>query len=222
MSRFLIYSQEDYAYLLQPAGYAVLIAALVATFIIGHLLFRNKLAKKVTSKQIAFSGIAMALALVTSFIKFGSLPFGGSITFFSMFFICFIGYMYGTRIGLLTGVAYGILQLITGPYIFAPLQVLLDYPLAFGALGLSGIFSKSKYGMLKGYSLGVLGRFVFHFLSGQIFFLSYAPEGMNATFYNLTYNASYLVPEFIVTCILIGLPPMTAAIRKIKEMANTQ
>src|SRR5699024_3956789 len=93
--------------------------------------------KKISTKQLVFSSMSLALATVTSFIKFASLPFGGSITLFSMFFICFIGYLYGPKIGLMTGVAYGILQLITGPYIYHPLQILLDYPLAFGALGLS-------------------------------------------------------------------------------------
>ena len=220
MSTFLIYSEEDYAYLLQPAGYAVLIAALLIIFIAGNFIISKKEAKTITSKQLAFSGIAIALAIVTSFIKFVSLPFGGSITLFSMFFICFIGYMYGTRIGILSGVAYGILQLILGPYIFAPLQVLLDYPLAFGALGLSGVFSKSKYGMLKGYLLGVIGRYIFHCISGQIFFLSYAPENMNSTVYNVTYNASYILPELIVTAIILSLPPMAKAVKKIKEMAN--
>jgi thiamine transporter len=221
MSNLLIYSEEEYAYLLQPAGYVVLIAALLIILLLGNLIIGGKSAKKVTSKQLAFSGIAIALAIVASFIKFLSLPFGGSMTLCSMFFICFIGYMYGSKVGILSGVAYGILQLILNPYIFAPLQVLFDYPLAFGALGLSGFFSKSKNGMLKGYCLGVLGRYVFHCISGQIFFLSYAPETMNSTIYNLAYNISYILPEFIITIILISLPPMSNAISKVKDMANS-
>lgn len=113
----------------------------------------------------------MALAMVTSFMKIVSLPFGGSITLFSMLFICLIGYVYGVRAGVMTGVAYGMLQLITGPYIFAPLQVLLDYPLAFGALGLSGLLSNKKHGLVTGYVVGVAGRYLCHVISGYIFFL---------------------------------------------------
>ena len=220
MSTFLIYSEEDYSYLLQPAGYAVLIALPLLLLIIGYFIFHKKEEKQVTASQLAFSGIAISLAVVTSFIKFSSLPFGGSITLFSMFFICLVGYMYGTKTGLLTGIAYGILQLIINPYIFAPLQVLLDYPLAFGALGLSGVFAKSKYGLIKGYTLGVLGRYLFHVFSGQIFFLAYAPESMNPTLYNLGYNATYIVPEYIATVIIFSLPPMVAAIHKVKAMAT--
>ena len=48
------------------------------------------------------------------------------------------------KVGIIAALAYGILQFITGPYVVHPAQVLLDYPLAFGALGLSGFFSKSN------------------------------------------------------------------------------
>lgn len=217
MSKFLIYSEEEYSYLLQPAGYVVLIALLLVLVFAGHF-FGKKKQVSLTAKQLAFSGIAMAIAMVTSQIKFASLPFGGSITFFSMFFITLIGYLYGLRVGLITGLAYGLLQLITNPYIFAPIQVLLDYPLAFGALGLSGFLAKSKHGMVKGYALGVFMRYVFHAVSGQIFFLAYAPETMDPTLYNLSYNATYILPEFILTLVLLCLPPVQKAILKIREM----
>ena len=69
----------------------------------------------------------------------------------------------------MTAVAYGFLQLIVDPYIISIPQMLTDYIFAFGALGLSGIFSKSRYGLLKGYVAGVLGRYFFTFLSGMIF-----------------------------------------------------
>lgn len=70
---------------------------------------------------------------------------------------------------MLTGAAYGVLQLLIEPYIYFPLQVLVDYPLAFGALGLSGCFSKSKHGLVKGYLCGVLARYVFAVISGWLF-----------------------------------------------------
>ena len=55
--------------------------------------------------------------------------------------------------------------------------MLVDYPLAFAALGLSGFFSEADRGLLKGYLLGAFGRFFFAFLSGYLFFAYYAPEG---------------------------------------------
>ena len=88
------------------------------------------------TKQIVFSAAAIALATVIStVIKLPSLPNGGSVTLFSMLIVCMVGYWYGPATGLIAATAYGILQFIVGPYVIHPAQVLLDYPLAFGALG---------------------------------------------------------------------------------------
>lgn len=87
-----------------------------------------------------------------------------------MLFLVLIGYWYGLRAGLMTAIAYGFLQLVSDPYIISIPQMLVDYIFAFGALGLSGLFSKSKNGLVKGYIAGVLGRYFFAFLSGMIFF----------------------------------------------------
>ena len=127
------------------------------------------------TRKLVFSAMGIALAMVTSYIKVWEMPMGGSVTLLSMLFICLIGYWFGPRYGLITGIAYGILQFVVDPYMVSLPQVLFDYPLAFGALGLSGFFSDKKYGLQTGYVAGVLGRFVFSTLSGVIFFASYAP-----------------------------------------------
>ena len=219
MSFFLTYDAENWEYHLTTPGYVVLVILMVAALVIPIVLSRKN-SKKMSAKQLTFCAVAMALALVTSFIKVASLPMGGSITLFSMFFMCFIGYLYGPKIGIMTGVAYGILQLIIEPYIYAPLQVLLDYPLAFGALGMSGFFSKKKFGLTTGVIIGILGRYICHVISGYVFFASYAPEGMNPMIYTLGYNATYIVPELIATVIVVSLPPVMKALKYVKTMAN--
>ena len=219
MSFFLTYDAENWEYHLTTPGYVVLVILMVAALVIPIVLSRKN-SKKMSAKQLTFCAVAMALALVTSFIKVASLPMGGSITLFSMFFMCFIGYLYGLKIGIMTGVAYGILQLIIEPYIYAPLQVLLDYPLAFGALGMSGFFSKKKFGLTTGVIIGILGRYICHVISGYVFFASYAPEGMNPMIYTLGYNATYIVPELIATVIVVSLPPVMKALKYVKTMAN--
>ena len=95
---------------------------------------------------------AIALAVVASMIKLPiRMPMGGSATFLSMLFICLIGYWYGTKIGVITALAYGALQLIIDPFIISIPQMLVDYIFAFGALGLSGVFHNAKHGLIKGY-----------------------------------------------------------------------
>ena len=143
--------------------------------------------------------VAFALAVVCSMIKLFEMPMGGSVTLLSMLFIVLIAYWYGPYVGIMTAVAYGLVQFVTEPIFYTIPQMLLDYPLAFGALGLAGFFNKKKWGLQIGYVVGVFGRFIFSTISGIVFFASYAPEGMNPILYSLGYQASYLVPEAVIT-----------------------
>ena len=172
---------------------------------------------KNTTKKLVYSALGIALALVTSYIKLWDLPMGGSVTLLSMFFICLIGYWFGAKYGLITGIAFGLLQFIIDPYMFSIPQVILDYPLAFGALGLSGLFCNKKFGLQIGYVVGVVGRFVCSTLSGVIFFADYAPDGMNPWVYSITYQGSYIGPELVLTLIIISIPPVAKALSLVKS-----
>ena len=172
---------------------------------------------------MVFSAMAIALATVVSvFIKLPSLPNGGSVTLFSMLLVTLVGYWYGPKIGIIAAVGYGILQFITGPYMVHPLQVVLDYPLAFGGLGVSGFFSKQKNGLIKGYIAGVIVRFLFASLSGVIFYTVYVEslsENLMAIWASLVYNMTYIVPEALATLGLLCIPSVKSALGKLKEMA---
>lgn len=178
---------------------------------------------KITTKQIVFSAMAIALATVISVaIKLPSLPNGGSITLFSMLIICLIGYWYGPKISLIAATTYGILQFIVGPYVVHPLQVILDFPLAFGALGISGFFCHSKNGLIKGFLAGAFGRLLVHCISGVIFYTSYVGDlkgNVLAIWAGIVYNMSYIIPEVILTLILLALPPVRSAFAQLKKMA---
>lgn len=208
---------------LTGAGYGALIAVMLLILLGACFISGRKdgqaAGKHFSTRQLVFSAMGIALATVTSMIKIADMPMGGSITFFSMLFICLIGYWYGLKGGLMTAVAYGFLQLIIDPYIISIPQMLTDYIFAFGALGLSGLFSKSKYGLIKGYWAGVTGRYFFSFLSGMIFFGSYASEyHMSAPIYSLTYNGIYLGLEALITVVLIAIPPVNKGLARVKEM----
>ena len=99
--------------------------------------------RKITVKQLAFCAAAVALGTVLSNIKIFHFPMGGSVTLLSMLIICLPGYVYGLSAGLLTGCAYGALQLLFDPYIIFPAQLIVDYFLAFMALGLPALFFPS-------------------------------------------------------------------------------
>ena len=172
-----------------------------------------------SAKQLAFSAAALALGMVTSNIKIWKMPMGGSLTLFSMFFICLIGYLYGTRCGLMAGVAYGLLQLLIDPYVIGLPQLLLDYPVAFGALGLSGLMADKKNGLITGYLLGISGRFVVAVCSGLLFFASSTPETMTPLLYSVLYNGSYIYGEGALTIILLTLPAVKKTFVRIKGMA---
>ena len=99
--------------------------------------------------------------------------------------------------------------------------MLTDYIFAFGALGLSGIFHGKKQGLVKGYLLGVLGRYFFTFLSGMIFFGSYAASyGMTAPVYSLIYNGSYIGMEAVITIVILFLPPVEKGIMRVEDMVK--
>ncbi|MCR5429659.1 MAG: energy-coupled thiamine transporter ThiT [Eubacterium sp.] len=204
-------------------GYVAIIAAIVIALLIASSLIIGKREKKISAKQLAVSAICVALAFLTSNIKLFSFPFGGSVTLLSMLFICIIGYWYGFGAGILTGVAYGFLQMIVDPYVLTLPQLLVDYPLAFGALGLSGIGyhfdKKHKYGgLLIGYICGVLGRYFFAFISGWIFFGEYAWKGWGAVAYSLAYNGAYLGAEAVITIVIIAIPYVQRAFKNVKTI----
>lgn len=209
-------------------GYFSLI--LITLLIMVGISRNNKKSTKIKTNQLVFAAASIALASVLSFIKPIDLPYGGSMTLFSMFFITFIGSLYGAKIGVMTGISYGILQFLFGPYIFHPMQILFDYPIAFGCLGLSGLLhkkdlqsglSKSKFktSLILGYVIGVFGRYIFHVISGYIFFKEYAPVGQNALLYTLGYNATYIVPELVLTIIILLLPPINHVLFELKKMS---
>ena len=153
--------------------------------------------------MILFIALANALYLVSKFyLPFLHLPQGGTITIGSMVPIVWFALRRGLRWGVEAGIIYGLVHMIISGDIYYPTQIILDYPLAFGALGLAGAFRNRP---VVGVSVGILGRFACHFVSGVVFFGQYAWAGWNVYAYSAAYNATYLVPEFIISSAVIFL-----------------
>lgn len=147
--------------------------------------------------MVALAGV---LHFLSGFIPFLEMPQGGRVTLAAMVPVLFVAVRRGPRIGILAGIALGLVVLVEEPFIYHPVQVLLDYPLAFGALGLAGFFRKLP---VLGVVVGIGGRFLCHFTSGVVFFATYTPSGMNPALYSAIYNAWYLVPELIISSVLM-------------------
>jgi thiamine transporter len=149
--------------------------------------------------------VMVALSGALYLIKIFTLPQGGSITLGSMVPIFLLALRRGPRIGIVGGVAFGLVALVEDVYsgvevIFYPAQVILDYPLAFGLLGLAGFFRKVP---ILGVGVGIAARFCSHFVSGVLFFASYAPAGVSPFVYSAVYNGGFLIPEFAITAALM-------------------
>jgi thiamine transporter len=156
---------------------------------------------KILAEMIVFIALANVLYIISKFyFPFLHLPQGGSVTLASMVPLFWFALRRGLRWGVEAGIVYGLVHMVISGDIYYPTQIILDYPLAFGALGLAGAFRKRP---VIGVGVGMLGRFICHFISGVAFFGQYAWEGWNVYAYSAAYNATYLVPEFIVSAIIL-------------------
>ena len=183
---------------------------LAAILLLGVILFAVSRSKqRWTTRMLANAALCIALSFILSYIRLYKMPQGGSITCASMLPIFLFAYAYGTVPGFVTGMAYGMLQFIQDAYFVHPIQVLLDYPLAFAMLALAGAFKDKPWGLYVGIVLGSVGRMVCAVLSGVIFFAEYAGD-MNPWVYSIGYNATYILPEAIICMVIAAIP----AVRK--------
>jgi thiamine transporter len=150
-------------------------------------------------RLIAEMGLTLALGVVLHMTVLYHMPQGGSITLGSLVPIFLISIRKGYKVGMITGAIFGLLIYFIEPFFVHPIQLILDYPLAFSLLGLSGLFPNIP---ALGIAIGALGRLLSHIISGVIYFASYAPKGMNPWVYSITYNVTYVVPDAILALVI--------------------
>lgn len=156
-------------------------------------------------KTITRIAILSALSVTLSYIRIYQLPQGGNISL-GMIPILFAYVYLDKPAAILTAIISGILQYLPDPFFLNPLQWLLDYPLAWGALALPVILPNRISKNLKtlaGGIIGGIGRFAFHFLSGMLYFAMLAPEETNPFIYVVTYILSHLIPSVAITIIVV-------------------
>jgi len=166
-----------------------------------------------TTRLLTHIGLILGLSSVLNMITIFTLPNGGSITLGSMIPIIFISFLYGPSIGFLTGGLFGVINLMLGAYVVHPIQLLLDYPLAFMVLGTAGLFKNHK---AIGTFIAIFLRFICHVVSGVVFFSSFTPEGISPIVYSITYNGSYMAIEALISIVIIWFLP----VKRLKRILN--
>lgn len=163
--------------------------------------------------RLVESGLLLAVAVVLSMVKVLDLPYGGSITAFSALPILLVAYRHGTVWGIFTAFAYALMQLLLGAgtlsYATSPAAVvaiiLLDYLLAFTVLGLGGAFRRRCASQGVALVLGAVAtgamRYVLHVIAGCTVWAGLSIPTEAALVYSLAYNATYMLPETIVTAL---------------------
>ena len=122
-----------------------------------------------------------------------------------------ISFRHGVKWGVFTGFVNSLLQMLLGfwappvpTFLYFLGEVLLDYVLAFTALGLAGLFARPFHNRTVGVAVGTFAvcllRFLCSFLSGVLVWGN-LNEGLSAWTYSLGYNASYMLPETLLTVV---------------------
>lgn len=178
----------------------------------------NNLTKKQKTIRLVETAIMIALSTILAEFTVIKFPYGGSVTIFSQVPMVVISYRYGVKWGLFAGLSMGIIQMLFGMENFSYVSglpaylvlILADYIIAFGSLGLGGMFRNifGKNGVkgsiisltLGGAVVSVI-RFLCHFISGVTIWGDYSGGAKSVWMYSLTYNAGYMIPELIITVI---------------------
>lgn len=166
-------------------------------------------ARKMNTRSIVFAGITIALSFCLSYIKVTPVTYGGSVTLASMIPVMIYAYFYGFGPGLLCGVCHGLLQFIQSPYVLTPVTFILDYLLAFASIAIVPLFKfiKNKpVSLLVGITVAYAARFLFHFVSGIIYYNLGAiwvdlPTD-TAFIYSFLYQCVYLIPDWIIAAVV--------------------
>jgi len=165
-----------------------------------------------------FGALAYLLDLLAGVLSLQIWPQGGAITI-SMVPVFIMAFRWGIKGGILSGFILGLLQIVTGTFWgIDPVQIFLDYIVAFTSLGFAGIVARQvatsakrdetkklvMYVTIASF-IGCLLRFLAHYTAGIIYFDYLAPEGQPVWLYSLLYNGSFMLPSFVIATIVTVL-----------------
>jgi thiamine transporter len=170
---------------------------------------RHSFPTKILAEIIVFSALSVVLYVIRPF----SMPYGGAVTLGSMVPVMWLSMRRGVRVGLIAGTLFGLLSLpidiVLLPFspVATPIQAVLEYPVAFAVLGFAGMFHKKTvvFG-IAGVAISVFIRFLIHYFVGAfIWYYVYEFPAFGQFIYPAVYNALFLIPEFIISVIIIAI-----------------
>lgn len=193
-------------------------AVIVVVLLVMGIMLTKK--SQWTTRRLAYAAMCIAIAFVLSCIKLFRMPQGGSVTPAAMLPLILFCMACGPVQGLAVGCAFGLLQLIEDPYVIHPIQLILDYPAAYGAMCVACLANllpekAKRFRLPLGVALGYVARLVMAVLSGVIFFAEYAGD-QNVILYSLGYNAAYLAPEMVIAVLISLIPGMARLVETIR------
>ncbi len=159
--------------------------------------------------------IMVALAAALSMIKILDLPYGGSVTAFSIVPLVVVSYRHGVKWGLLTGFVFSLIQMLTGlsslsyatSMAAAIAIIMLDYILAFTFIGLAGMFRNVIKNPAASAVTGTITvcviRYIFHVISGCTVWAGVSIPSTDGLIYSLSYNATYMITETIINAAVV-------------------
>jgi thiamine transporter len=166
---------------------------------------------RILTEIVVFSALSAVLYTIRPF----TLPYGGSITLGSMVPTMWLSLRRGIRVGVVAGAIFGVLALFidvlllgASAVIATPLQAVFEYPVAFGLIGLTGMFHKKTVRFaIAGAAVSVFLRFLVHYFAGVfVWFYVYAfPAGYGQYVWPAVYNGSFLSVEFIISAIILAV-----------------
>ncbi|MBS4176744.1 energy-coupled thiamine transporter ThiT [Lederbergia citrea] len=174
---------------------------------------------KISLQAMIEAAIFAAMALVLDLLP--SIKFGPSISIsFAMVPVFIVAFRWGVKAALFSGLLWSLLQFATGDaWILTPIQAIIDYPIAFSFIGLAGMLAPSvqkmaaegnRNGLIMALTIGIfigsLGRYFWHFISGVVFFGSYAKEaGKTPIVYSFVANGITMFFSFLACTIVLSI-----------------
>ncbi|MBR6533144.1 MAG: energy-coupled thiamine transporter ThiT [Clostridia bacterium] len=161
--------------------------------------------------KICESAVLIALSLALMPIEIPGPAFGGDIDLV-MIPLFILAYRNGALYGIASGAVFGFLKCLIGGGIGWGLpSVLLDYVLAYAAVGFAGFFKEKAWAIELSTFTGCFARFIIHFISGITLYMITVPTeiaGMtfaNPVLYSVVYNSLYMLPNTVIAIVIMSL-----------------